>query len=98
MKTKKQKTLVNPMQPLYKDEDGVVRFKENKIVNFLYDWASNKGMGMNTLVMMEFSQDDREQFLQLIGYSLCGFSEIQYVRDDTYERASNQALAEGLTK
>jgi len=33
----------------------------------------------------DFSQEDREQFAQLIGYSLSGFGELSYVSDETCE-------------
>jgi hypothetical protein len=42
---------------------------------------------MNTLSCIDFSQEDREQFAQLIGYSLCGFSDLSYVSDETYYKA-----------
>jgi len=37
--------------------------------------------------MIGFPQEDREQFAQLIGYSLSGFGELDYVSDETYEVA-----------
>ncbi len=45
---------------------------------------------MNQLARMEFSDEDREQFAQLTGYSLSGFGDLDYVSDETYERAANQ--------
>ena len=62
-----------PIQPLYKDEHGLVRFKENKIVRQLLDFASSRGMSLNDIAMRDYSQEDRVQFAQLIGYSLSGF-------------------------
>ena len=82
----------HPIQPLALDENGVMRFKENKIVRFLLDAGQ---FDMNQLAMMEFSNDDREQFAQLIGYSLSGFSELSYVSDETYEAAD--LLSQGET-
>jgi hypothetical protein len=77
-----------PIQPLYKTETGQVRFHPNAIVDFLYEWCKSKGMGMNELAMMNFSKEDRQQFAQLIGYSLCGYGELQsYVDDDAYNQA-----------
>jgi hypothetical protein len=29
----------HPMQPVYRDSDGVIRFKQNKIVRFLVERA-----------------------------------------------------------
>lgn len=74
----------NPIQPLFTDNHGTVRFKENKIVSYLLD---NGGIDMNQLAALSFTQDDREQFAQLIGYSLCGFDELRYVSNETYTAA-----------
>lgn len=74
----------HPVQPLDLDEHGVLRFKANAIVRFLLDAGP---FDMNKLAMMNFSQEDREQFAQLIGYSLSGFGELSYVSDETYDRA-----------
>jgi len=81
----------HPIQPLALDEHGKLRFKENKIVRFLLD---NGKHNMNSLACENFSQEDREQFAQLIGYSLTGFGELSYVSDETYESAAK--LAENL--
>jgi hypothetical protein len=50
---------------------------------------------MNTLARMDFSDDDRQQFAQLIGYSLSGYGELQsYVDDEAYATAAH--MADGL--
>ncbi|MBC8009196.1 MAG: hypothetical protein H7067_03770 [Burkholderiales bacterium] len=64
------------LQPIALDADGVARFKKNAIVNFLHEKG---GFDMNALARMEFSDDDRMQFAQLIGYSTSGFGELGYV-------------------
>lgn len=87
LKSKKE----HPIQPLAKDENGTIRFKENAIVSHLLDWAQTRGMGLNEMASMDFSQNDREQFAQLTGYSLGGFSELSYVRDTTYAAAAQMA-------
>jgi hypothetical protein len=74
----------HPIQPIVKDEHGVARFKANAIVRHLLDAGP---FDMNTLAGMEFSREDREQFAQLIGYSLDGFGELSYVSDDTFNAA-----------
>jgi len=74
----------HPTQPLDLDEHGTLRFKANAIVRFLLDAGP---FDMNQLALMTFSQEDREQFAQLIGYSLGGFGELSYVSDETYQRA-----------
>lgn len=80
----------HPVQPLQKDERGTLRFKKNAIVDFLLEAGP---FDLNQLAVMPFSQDDREQFAQLIGYSLSGFGELSYVSDETYERAASQQEA-----
>lgn len=44
---------------------------------------------MNDLACMEFSQEDREQFAQLIGYSLSGYGDLSYVSDESYDAAES---------
>lgn len=85
--------LVMPLQPIYKDEHGTLRFKENAIVSYL---LNNGGIDMNKLAMLHFNQADREQFAALIGYSLSGFSELSYVSDEAY--ATAEKMAEGETE
>lgn len=77
----------HPVQPLEKDECGTLRFKENKIVRFLLDAGP---FDMNQIAVIPFDNEDREQFAQLIGYSLSGFGELSYVSDEAYERAEAQ--------
>jgi hypothetical protein len=74
----------HPTQPLDVDEHGTLRFKSNAIVRHLLDHG---GIDLNALAVMDFSQEDREQFAQLIGYSLSGFGELSYVSDETYDAA-----------
>lgn len=86
------------MRPLQPIKDG--RFERNEIVRYLLD---NGGIDMNKLACLEFSVEDREQFAQLIGYSLDGFSTLSYVRDETYYAAekinnSNGELDEQTAK
>ena len=75
----------HPIQPLRKEQDGIVRFKPNAIVRFLLEAGP---FDMNKLALMSFSNEDREQFAQLIGYSVTGFGELQYVSDEAYKKAS----------
>lgn len=77
----------HPIQPLSKDNNGVLRFKQNAIVKYLFDAGP---FDMNQLAVIPFSQEDQEQFAQLIGYSLSGFGELSYVSDETYNRAESK--------
>jgi hypothetical protein len=78
-----------PMQPVI-NVKGVHRFKENKLVSYLLD---NGGIDMNHLSTVGdlFTQEDKEQFAQLIGYSVCGFGELSYVSDKAYNKAMKRS-------
>jgi hypothetical protein len=82
-----------PMQPLVRDEHGTVRFQKNAIVEFLLDHCGKHGVDLNKIACMDFHQGDQEQFAQLIGYSVWGFGELGYVRDETYNQAVKAAEA-----
>lgn len=82
-----------PMQPVVKT-DGVLRFRSNAIVRYLLDLArEHKIADLNSLAERDFSQADREQFAQLIGYSISGYHELPYVSDDSAAQASSLAHA-----
>lgn len=86
--------LKHPIQPCADDGRGVLRFKANAIVQHLLD---NGGIDMNAIARLSVSREDREQFAQLIGYSLSGAGELGYVSDEVLESAREQA-ASGLTE
>lgn len=77
----------HPMQPLLKTSTGVIRFKRNDIVDTVYEWARHYGLGLNELARMNFSVEDRQQFAQLLGYSLSGYGTLTYVDDEAFARA-----------
>lgn len=80
----------HPIQPLEVDAKGTLRFKRNAIVEHLLD--SHPTCDLNKLAVMDFTNEDRQQFAQLIGYSLDGYSELRcYVDDDAYYAAVNTA-------
>ena len=56
-----------PMQPIEIDTQGIMRFRANKIVQYLLD---NGGIDLNHLARIDFPQEDCDQFIQLIGYSV----------------------------
>lgn len=80
--------LRNPVQPLYKTDSGVVRFKPNAIIDYLFNSGA---LDLNKIAAMPFTQDDREQLAQLLGYSLSGFGTLSYVTDETYSLAAMQS-------
>lgn len=85
----------HPIQPLVKDAKGTLRFKANAIVQHLLD--THPTSNMNKLAILDFSDEDRQQFAQLIGYSLSGYGELGYVNDDAYGAAAKMA-DEGLSE
>jgi hypothetical protein len=62
----------NSIQPLVWDDD-IIRFKSNEIVRFLLD---SYAPGLNSIRIMPFSRDDYQQLMQLIGYSVDGYSSL----------------------
>lgn len=78
------------LKTIFMDKTGCLRFKENAIVQYL---LKNGGIDMNHLARLgdQFTDEDREQFAQLIGYSLSGFSDLSYVSNETYETAKRMA-------
>lgn len=69
----------HPMQPLVSDQHGVARFKRNAIVEHL---LKNGGIDLNAIARLPFDNRDREQFAQLIGYSVSGFGSLSFARPD----------------
>ena len=88
-RTDKRLALPHPLQPIEDDGNDVVRFKPNAIVRYLLD---NGGIDMNQIALLPgVSREDHVQFAQLIGYSVSGFSELSYVHDEDYDKASAAA-------
>jgi len=79
------------MQPIIKDAHGVLRFKKNGLVDALYEHGVKTGLGLNELHCMDFTVEDRQQFAQLIGYSVEGYGSLSYVTDEAYDAAAEAA-------
>lgn len=78
---------LHPMQPVITDAQGVRRFKQNALVAFLLDAGP---FDMNQLMHVKCPNEDREQFAQLIGYSVSGFGDLPYVTDATWGRIEDE--------
>jgi hypothetical protein len=87
-------TTKHPIQPLAYDEKGVLRFKANAIVQYLLD---NGGIDLKDIACWPFTKEDRQQFAQLIGYSLSGYASLSYVDNESYETAE-KTFNEGLNE
>lgn len=84
----------HPIQPLTKDANGTLRFKKNQIVSDLLDCAEKHGLSLNDIACRDYSNEDRQQLAQLIGYSLSGYSELRsYVDDAAYAAAVAKSKA-----
>lgn len=92
----------HPMQPIvwHQKPDGkTIRFKPNEIVRALLDQRDDparKGerpLDLNDIARMDFSQEDRMQFAQLIGYSVSGFGSLSYAHPETVAAADRIAEA-----
>jgi len=79
------------MQPIVQDKRGVFRFKRNGLVDALYEHGVKTGLSLNELHCMDFTDEDRQQFAQLIGYSVSGYGSLNYVSDEAYEAAEQAA-------
>lgn len=93
MKIASDRKKQHPIQPLEFDTNNVLRFKPNMIVTKL---LKEGPFTMNDFCV-GFSDEDKIQFAQLIGYSLSGFSELSYVDDATYD-AVHQMYTMGISE
>lgn len=76
-----------PNQPIVSVARGRRHFRPNAIVRHLLDTSA---FDLNELALLPFSDDDRAQFAQLIGYSVAGWSDLPYVSDEAYARATER--------
>jgi hypothetical protein len=85
----------HPMQPVQLDDKGVVRFRGNKIVSMLLQTSK---LDLNDLDMMMqediVSQEDYTHLMQLIGYSVDGYAELDSSPEELVQVADT--LAERL--
>jgi len=83
-----------PLQPIEIAKDGVVRFKENRLVNYLLEAGP---FDLNHLARLpDITQDESMQFAQLIGYSVSGFGDLSYAHRKVVAEADT--IAYELTK
>lgn len=69
----------HPIQKIYTSDTKVVRFQPNEIVRHILD---KQDINLNDISSLDFNNEDRSQFAQLIGYSVSGWSELPYVSAD----------------
>jgi len=71
-------------QPLVLDDDGVIRFRENRLIRLLLEAGP---FDLNQIALMAFSDQERQQLAQLIGYSVSGYGDLSYAEGDPTARA-----------
>lgn len=79
----------HPIQPISIDTAGILRFKNNPIVRFLLE---SSPYNLHDLACMGFADNDFEQLEQLIGYSVDGFLDLDFVSDETRETVEAMAI------
>lgn len=86
------------MQPVYKDKNGTLRFKENKIVSYLLA-QSSKGIKCDMNIIAQWcnskniSDEDQQQFAQLIGYGVSDYGGLSYVLGSGTEELAIKSFA-----
>jgi hypothetical protein len=65
---------------IYRDTNNTLRFRKNEIVAYLMDQSTRAGVDMHDLAQIrQFSEEDWKQFTQLLGFSLRGWGEFEFV-------------------
>ena len=83
-----------PMQPICITSDGVIRFKQNRMVNDVYEFSQLRGFGLSEMARRDYTQEERMQFAQLIGYSVSGYGGLSYASPESVKKAD--AIADSL--
>ena len=87
----------HPMQPIIRAADGVIRFKANAIIKWLFE---TRKLDLNEIASLaargKFSREDQMQLAQLLGYSVSGYGDLSYASDESVMAAD--AEAERLAK
>lgn len=86
--TSDKATTKHPMQPIVRGPDGLPRFKQNAIIRHLVDTGA---LNLNALAEMAFSDEDNEQLVQLLGYTIDRFASLDFVDRETVEAAEAAA-------
>lgn len=78
-------------QPLIRDFNNCIRFNENRIISKLVEIARRHGYDLSEIAKEthsgKFSQGEVEQLLQLIGYSVSGFCDLELVTKTSKAKA-----------
>jgi hypothetical protein len=80
----------HPRQPIDLDPNGVPRFKGNAIIRRL---VNENIVNLNTIGLWDVPAEDRDQFWQLLGYSVSGYGELSFISPETVAWADAEAEA-----
>lgn len=70
-------------------QNAIVRYVVDNPASVVATHPMHAGrLDLNKIVTLPFPQEDREQFAQLMGYSICGYHELSYVSDESAADAS----------
>lgn len=84
-----------PIQPIFRDPNGVVRFRGNVLARYLLEHG-DIDVNLDRLASIDAPQEDREQMAQLAGVSLDEFKKLNYVSDETIGRVEAAVKKAGL--
>ena len=87
-------------QPVVRDRQGTLRFKSNEIVVALLKHCEATGLDLNRIFggAHYWTQEDIDNFYQLIGYSISGYVDLSCISDESKnaaEAASNRLVNSG---
>lgn len=75
----------HPLQDIYLDTDGTIKFRENRIVASMFNsWEIDPKNNHE----LEFSDRDKRQLAMLIGLNVDDFMRLPYVDEDTSEQVN----------
>jgi hypothetical protein len=80
----------HPLQQTVIDDEGIARFQGNAIVKHLFEKSAIAIEDLNT---MDFTVEDREQMLQLLGLPVNDFAAMADVRQSSIEEAKKMIAA-----
>jgi hypothetical protein len=93
----KEENQMMPLQPIIKDKNGVLRYRENKVVCLMEKMLEENGKTLNDIIPRAHAEsigiEDLDQFYQLIGYSVSGAPV-----SDTVHELADRAVETGETQ
>lgn len=75
----------HPLQDIFLDTDGIVKFRENRIIASMFN--SGK-IDWRKIDRSEFSDEDKRQLAMLMGLSVDDFACLPYIDEDTKEQVN----------